>query len=612
MTRERTPRLAAEFAAIPTPVFAWEARGGDLVLVDYNDAAERQTGGRVQSLLGSSARAVYGSQPQMLRGLLAALESAEPIHDQFEYAMLTTGARRMMNIAFIGVPPDLVLAVTEDLTRHHETQRALEESERRYRTLVEGAPDGIVVHRGGRILYANDAFARLVRAEAEAIVGTPVLDHVHPDDRGAVTSRVRDIVAGRVAPLAEERLLRADGSVVHAEITGIPTTFDGEPAVQAIVRDVSERRKAQALFVALSEQSLTGVSVIQNGLMLYANPRCAEMFGYTVSEIIGRRAEDLVAVSSRDHVRAMQRERLERGNGQVHYTFTAVRKDGTLTEIEVFGSVVDLDGTPALVGTLLDASERERMAEQLRQAQKMEAVGQLAGGIAHDFNNILTAIISYADLVLGELAPENPLRADVLEIKDAGSRAALLTKQLLAFSRRQALEMRVLDLSDVIEGLRNMLRRLIDEQITLVIEPARDLPYVLADRTQLEQVLLNLTVNARDAMQHGGRLTVRTGHANVDAAEAEAHPGLRPGSYTFIEVSDTGPGIPPEVQSRIFEPFFTTKPAGRGSGLGLSVVYGIVKQSGGYIIVDSPPGHGSTFRVLLPAMEADATPALTF
>ena len=598
---QRKGRLSRDFAALPTPVFAWERLGDDLVLVDFNAAALEQTEQRVTQLVGRAAGDLYADQPSVRDAMLEALETRVAVNREMQYLMVTTGVTRTMNVTFIPAARDLVFVVTEDLTERRGTQEALRESELRYRRLVEGAPDGIVVHREGRILYANEAFSRIVGTSAEALIGTPVLDQVHPDDRASVAARIVATQEGERAPLAEERLLRSDGSVVYTEIAGIPTTYDGRAATQAIVRDVSDRHRAQALFVALSEQALAGVSVVQDGVLRYVNPRCAELFGYTQGEMIGLHADALVAPASRELVRQMQRPRLEQGRGTVHFTFTALRKDRTLAEIEVYGSVIDLDGRPALVGTLLDATERERMSQQLRQAQKMDAVGQLAGGIAHDFNNILTAIVSYAELVLDELPEDSPVRRDVREIVGAAQRASQLTRQLLAFSRQQALEPRALDVHEVLRDMASMLRRLLGAGIELSMHARDGVPMVFADRTQLEQVVLNLAVNARDAMGSAGRLRLETARADVQLEDASDHPGLRPGTYARVDVSDSGPGIPPDVLARIFEPFFTTKPAGQGTGLGLAVVYGIVKQSGGYIMVDTKPGAGTTFSVLLPA-----------
>ena len=607
----RKQRLSPVFAAIPTPVFAWERRDDDLVLVDFNLAAEEQTRGKVANLTGQAASRAYASHPAVLRAMWEALEGRDPVRQELDDTVLVTGERRPLKITYVCAEPDLLLAMTEDLTEWEDAQRLLLDSERNYCRLVEEAPDGIVVHRDGIVLFVNDAFARLVGAEtAAAVVGTRVLDHVHPDDRASVQARVRGIIDGGAAPLIEERLLRSDGSVAYAEIAGIPTTYNGLPAVLAIVRDVGERRKAQALFQALSEQALTGVAVWQDGVLRYVNRRCAELFGYTQAELIGGTLERILAPVSRDAVITALLARIQQGHGEAHYTFTGLRKDGTTVEVEVYGRVVEIDGRFACVGTLLDASERERLSQELRQAQKMEAVGQLAGGIAHDFNNILTAVISFADLAMDELPDESAARRDILEIRAAGLRAAALTRKLLAFGRRQTLEPRIVDVNRIVQPMTDMLQRLISERITLSMESGGSVPMVMADAGQLEQVLLNLVINARDAMegQDGGELTISTSEEIVAADRAARHPGLLAGRYAAIRVRDTGPGIPEDVLEHIFEPFFTTKEAGKGTGLGLSVVYGIVKQSGGYVMVEETSPKGTTFAVLLPATELPAPP----
>jgi two-component system cell cycle sensor histidine kinase/response regulator CckA len=258
-------------------------------------------------------------------------------------------------------------------------------------------------------------------------------------------------------------------------------------------------------------------------------------------------------------------------------------------------------------GTLLDITERKNLEEQLRQAQRIEAVGRLAGGVAHDFNNLLTAILGYSDIVLEQLPSGDRLRHYVGEIKKAGERAASLTRQLLAFSRQQVLAPLVLDLNAVVADMEKMLRRLIGEDIELVTVLGHDLARVKADPSQLEQVIMNLAVNARDAMPEGGRLSLATANFLVDEAYAQRHVGLKPGPYVTLTVTDTGCGMDAETLSRIFEPFFTTKEKGKGTGLGLSTVYGVVKQSGGYIEVESEPGRGTAFRVYLPQVEESLT-----
>ncbi len=253
-----------------------------------------------------------------------------------------------------------------------------------------------------------------------------------------------------------------------------------------------------------------------------------------------------------------------------------------------------------ILGICRDVTERLSLEQQLRQAQKMEAVGRLAGGVAHDFNNILTAITGYADLLLEDLGTTDRRRDDIAEIRKAAERAAGLTRQLLAFSRQQVMQVRVLDLNDVVADTQNMLGRLLGEDIALVTRLDPALGAVKADPGQLEQVIMNLAVNARDAMPGGGKLTIETANAELDDTYVREHFPARPGSYVMLAVSDTGTGMSDEVQSHLFEPFFTTKEKGKGTGLGLATVYGIVKQSGGYIWVYTEPGHGTTFKIYLP------------
>ncbi len=252
---------------------------------------------------------------------------------------------------------------------------------------------------------------------------------------------------------------------------------------------------------------------------------------------------------------------------------------------------------------VLARQERQQLAEQLRQAQKMEAIGRLAGGIAHDFNNVLTAILGYTELLTDQIGVDKPLGRDLHQVHVAAQRAAELTRQLLAFSRKQVFTLAPINLTTIVQSLEPMLRRLIGERVTIRTTLSDDLPPVLADRNQLEHVLVNLSVNARDAMPNGGALAIATGRSQVDSAAAAAHPEARVGAYAWLRVSDTGTGIAPELQSKIFEPFFTTKDVGQGTGLGLAAVYGTIQQLGGYITVDSVVGQGSTFTVYIPVTE---------
>jgi PAS domain S-box-containing protein len=366
----------------------------------------------------------------------------------------------------------------------------------------------------------------------------------------------------------------------------------------------SEERFAKAFRASPAAMS---ISTFKEGRILDANDRYAELTGYRREELIGRTVAELgLWVDAAEH-ETLVRSVHERGAplaGELQYR----RKSGEIRAARTSYELVEVGGLACLLGLSEDVSDRRSLEAQLRQAQKMEAVGRLAGGIAHDFNNLLTAILGYTGLMLRRLEPEAPLRHHAQEIQKAGDRAAELTHQLLAFSRKQVLIPQVLDLGVVVTETKNMLRRLIGEDIELVTTTEAPLGAVRADVSQVDQVIVNLAVNARDAMPRGGRLTISLRNVELDEAFAREHAGARTGPHVLLAVSDTGVGMSPETLSHLFEPFFTTKEVGKGTGLGLATVYGIVKQSDGYIAVRTDLGHGSTFEVYLPRVEGAVRP----
>ena len=374
-------------------------------------------------------------------------------------------------------------------------------------------------------------------------------------------------------------------------------------------------RQTEARKAAFFQSALDCIITIDhNGLILEFNPAAEATFGYASEAVLGKpMAELIIPPSLREkHHRGMARY-LATGEGPVlgkRIEITAMRADGTEFPVELSITRIGMGGVPTFTASIRDISERKKaeqdkllLEQQLRQAQKMEAIGQLTGGIAHDFNNMLTVIIGYSELMLQKLKADDPLRSEVEQVKEAGVRASLLTRQLLAFSRKQVLQPRVLDLNAVLTNMDRMLQRLIDENIDLVTMPSPGLGRVHADPGQIEQIIMNLAVNARDAMPQGGKLTIETANVELDDAYAREHVSVKPGPYVMLAVSDTGCGMDAETQARIFEPFFTTKEPGKGTGLGLSTVYGIVKQSGGDIWVYSEPDRGTTFKIYLPWVE---------
>ena len=492
--------------------------------------------------------------------------------------------------------------------RHYREAAALDA---RYRVLLEQTQEAVAVAVDGRVAYANPACVEMFGYQ-KPLVGVPLTVLFAPGSREQVEEILRERRADEPAPELYEAVgLRGDGNTFAVELRVAPVEFAGRSGTQAILRDITGRKRMEAeirgseeRYRLLFERNLAGVyRSTPDGRLLECNRAYAQMMGYASP------AEAMAQPGAAFHPTPDGRERLLeriRGEGSlVNFERAARRKDGSLIWVVENVSLLpsDEEGGEILLGTVVDMTERRRLEEQLLQSQKMEAVGRLAGGIAHDFNNLLTAVSGYSELLLRELPEGDPRREFAEEIRKAGGRAAALTHQLLAFSRRQVLEPRVLDLNAVISGMERMLRRVIGEDIELITATQEELWHARADPGQIEQAILNLVVNARDAMPRGGKLTLETANVELDEKFAGRYATVTPGPHVMLAVSDTGIGMDAELQARLFEPFFTTKEHGKGTGLGLSTTYGIVKQSGGSIWVYSEPGHGTTFKIYLPRCE---------
>ncbi|HVM59963.1 MAG TPA: PAS domain S-box protein [Verrucomicrobiae bacterium] len=370
-------------------------------------------------------------------------------------------------------------------------------------------------------------------------------------------------------------------------------------------RQAEDSRNQLAAIVEFSNDAIIGKDL--NGIITSWNAAAENLYDYSAAEAIGRSVE-LIIPTDRSHEWQEILEKIREGEHISHFETERVGKNGQRINVSLSVSPIK-SVTGDVVGAAViarDISERQRLQQQLLQSRKVEAIGRLAGGVAHDFNNILTTIIGYCDLTREELGADHSARVNIEEIAGAAERAASLTRQLLAFSRKQTLQPKILDLNAVIENLDKMLRRVIGEDVELITKLTPNLGRVKADPGQIEQVIMNLAVNARDAMPNGGRLLLETASVTLDAASAHLPEDVRPGNYVMIAVTDTGTGMTDEVKARVFEPFFTTKPRGQGTGLGLPTCYGIIKQSGGHISVYSEFTHGTTFKIFLPRI-ADPT-----
>jgi two-component system cell cycle sensor histidine kinase/response regulator CckA len=397
---------------------------------------------------------------------------------------------------------------------------------------------------------------------------------------------------------------------------------DRMPSGQVPRRADADERLAEARKIAVLEAALDAIVMMDHtGVVTEFNPSAERMFGYARAEAVGEPlAELIIPPSLRDRHRDGLRRYLETGQANIlgkRLELSALRKDGSEIPVELAVVRIPASEPPMFVGFLRDLTERERLTrdrmqaqmalrdaeEQLRQSQKMEAVGNLAGGIAHDFNNLLSVILGFTSLARDEIGDNESLAEKLDQIALAGRRAAELTRQLLAFGRRQVLQPEILDLNNAIRSTHIMFTRILGEDIELTFCPGEALGKVFVDPGQFEQILMNLAVNARDAMPTGGKLTIETANVELDSNYAAEHVGVEPGPHVILSVSDTGIGMDPATQARIFEPFFTTKDVGKGSGLGLSMVFGIVKQSAGSIWVYSEPGRGTSFKIYFPRVE---------
>jgi two-component system cell cycle sensor histidine kinase/response regulator CckA len=511
------------------------------------------------------------------------------------------------------------LARTVDTLREEVSERRVQEVDiRRLAAIVESSGDAIIAITLNQIITDwNSGAERLLGYRKNEMIGQPVSRILPPDRLGEPSRSLQRLIRGDQVDRHETVRVRKDGKEIHVSMTVSPLRDMQGNVIgdSAIMRGIDERkriedalRRSEAGLRSLVDNAPFGILRTKpDGRILQANPAMVRMLGYAsehevlnlnMARDVFRRPEDRAAATAwsakQDSVRGLE--------------IAWKRKDGSVFIVRCDAHVVrDNEGYLDCLETFVeDVTERREMELQLRQGQKMEAVGRLAGGIAHDFNNLLGVISGYAELASEQIDPASDVCNSVVQIRKAADRASSLTGQLLAFSRQQVLETRVLNLNLIVEDMIKMLTRLLGEDVELHVSLDPVLGAVKADQGQIEQVIMNLAVNARDAMPGGGDLAIQTGRVHFDSDMALKHPPMIPGDYVLLSVSDTGTGMDKQTQVHIFEPFFTTKERGRGTGLGLATVYGFVKQIGGYVWVESEPGVGSTFAIYLPAICEEA------
>ncbi|RJQ45789.1 MAG: PAS domain S-box protein [Gaiellales bacterium] len=503
--------------------------------------------------------------------------------------------------------------VDRDVTERIQAEEALRESESKFRTLFDMSTDGIfILDMEGNFIDVNRTAHERLGYAKEEMLAISVSELDPPEFAARVPERLAQIREHGQA-IFESAHTRKDGSVMPVEVNSRVIEYRGEPALFSVIRDITERKRAEealreseSKFRRLFDLLSDGIFILDmEGGFIDVNRTAHERLGYTKEEMLARRVSDIVPPEI--GARTPERIRQIRENGQAIFESAHIRKDGSAMPVEVNARLIDYYGKPSMFSVIRDITERklageeqERLREQLARAQRMESVGRLAGGVAHDFNNMLGVIMGHAEIAKARFDPSDPTFHDLEEVYNAAQRSADLTRQLLAFARRQATSPRVIRLDETVGSMLGMLRRMIGEEIELELEAAPDLWLVRIDPSQVDQIMANLLVNARDAIEGAGKISMSIDNSEVDEATAAGKVGFAAGEYVRISVSDDGRGIDPEILDHVFEPFFTTKGMAEGTGLGLSTVYGIVKQNDGYINVESVPGEGTTFEIYLP------------
>jgi len=493
-----------------------------------------------------------------------------------------------------------------DITDRKRFEAALQQSERKFRDIFDNSGDAILIHDlQGRFLETNEVACRrlgYMREELRALTLTRI---VHPKTLHLIPAQLQELEQNAHA-IFETVVWGSNGMEIPVEVSSRKIEFEGKPCYLSLVRDITRRLEKEIEYAQVLKTSIDGFWVINadEGRLLEANPAAANMLGYTKEEMLDLTVGDIDALFTIEKIR--QHINHIRENGSERFETQHRQKDGKRIDVDISASYLPHSGGHLLV-FIRDITERKQaevknaqLQAQVHQSQKLESVGRLAGGVAHDLNNLLSPILGYSELLLDETAADDKRKPPLQHILEAGGRARSLVRQLLAFSRQQMLEITKIDLNALLNNFEKLMRHTLREDIGINLSLADSLPAIKGDSGQVEQVLMNLVINAQDAMPTGGRLTIETARVELDEAYAGQRQGVKAGAYVLMAVSDTGHGMDAETSGNIFEPFFTTKDKEKGTGLGLSTAYGIVKQHGGNIWVYSESGFGTTVKVYLP------------
>lgn len=613
--------LQAILSSTPTGIGVVENR----VMKWHNHAMSEMLGYASEELHGKNARMLYSDDEESARAgkTIASLGSGKQTASIETRWVRKDGTMFDCLIRYSFLNPASgkgeVVAMVEDITDRKRAENALRQSEARYRDILKNIEDVYYeVDLAGNLTFFNDALCALSGMTREELLGMNNREYTDEETARKIFKVFNQVyTTGEPARTFDWDIIRKDGRRRHVEASVyLMRNEKGDPAgFQGIVRDVTEReglrrnlQVSEERYRSLVENTLDGYFIceVPSARVMFVNQRGCDLFGYTMEEALNLTLWDTVAPEDHALLEDRMKKRIKKEKLAPERTvYMGRRKDGSTFRAETATSIVMFQGKPAMQGVFKDVTEQERLERQLQQAQKMEAIGTLAGGVAHDFNNLLQAILGYTQILSMGKEENDPDLSRLRQIENSAMRASELTQQLLAFSRKVESKLRPVDLNLEVNQVQKLLKRTIPKMIDIELHLQEDLQVVNADPAQVEQVLMNLGVNARDAMPEGGKLIIGTENAFLDKQYCGRHPGAVPGQYVCLSITDTGQGMARETLDHIFEPFYTTKEVGKGTGLGLSMVYGIVKSHGGYIMCYSEPGAGTTFKIYFPALEAE-------